>query len=228
MKTKWKVIGSILGTIILGAIGSGLWELCIKNLFIFFGELILNLLVKMKTNILTDIYTEVSKGNINQVLIENNSYLSSFLFLIIYLITLNFLSTLLFRIKFNEILCIIDKDYKVTSESYKTILFDKLPAKNFIKKIPTIYLIELTFLLGFCMFFLSTYKTAKIKYINTAIEEYNYLNVNIQPFVSDKYIKNINSRFSQIQNKIDYELLIKEMETVANKNNVKKREFKTL
>jgi hypothetical protein len=72
---KW-ILG-ILGTILLGAVGSGFWELFLRNICIAVGHGILTLITLGIGSVRDSFYVEVAKGRTDRV----GFYLVSFTFL---------------------------------------------------------------------------------------------------------------------------------------------------
>jgi hypothetical protein len=72
---KWTL--GILGTILLGALGSGFWDLCLRNTFIAIGHGILTLITLGLSSVRDNFYVEIAKGRTDRV----GLYLMSFTFL---------------------------------------------------------------------------------------------------------------------------------------------------
>jgi hypothetical protein len=74
---KWTL--GILGTILLGALGSGFWDLCLRNTFIAIGHGILTVITLGISSVRDSFYVEVAKGRTDRVGI----YLMSLVFLFV-------------------------------------------------------------------------------------------------------------------------------------------------
>lgn len=228
MKKKAKFVLGILGAIILGAIGSGLWELCIKKLFTLIGELIVDLVVSIRVSVLSDIYLQVSRGTVNRVIIENYSRLSFTLFLIMYLIAISLLLSFIFKKKTDLILNKLGVDVTKDEVKTKSLVIKKLPCKNLFKKLSIANMSELLLIAAIVVVMSGTYKATTLKYIESAIYQYEYLTTIISPYTEDIYIKEVNSKFYQISSKKEYDSLINELKDIAKKNGIKVREINTL
>lgn len=71
---KKQTLLGILGTLILGALGSGLWEL-IKPGFSFLGSATLTVVSLGMDSIVNDIYTRVGRGNASATLVKGTTLL---------------------------------------------------------------------------------------------------------------------------------------------------------
>src|SRR4051794_11362648 len=67
MSTRVKWIVGIIGTIVLGALGSGLWDLCLRDFFVWSGHGILTLITLGIGSVRDSNYIEIAKGRTDRV-----------------------------------------------------------------------------------------------------------------------------------------------------------------
>jgi hypothetical protein len=224
---KSKIIFTTLGTILLGALGSGLWDLFLKNVILLIGQAILNLSILIKSGIVNDIYIYASKGDMYYML-TNISFTSS-IGIVFFMLTnaLIYISTFSLLFHFNKVHSEINKDTKNVQFNRKTLILDKLPSIN-IEKFKPFIIFELMMIIGFSMLILFSYNLAKNNYIESAISQYNYLLKTIKPYVNTEFIIETESKYAQIRNKKDYDLIINQLKSISDKNGIKTKRFITL
>ena len=67
MRKSTKVVLGIIGTIILGALGSGFWDLCLRDFFTWIGHGILSATTLGITSVRDSFYVEIAKGRTDRV-----------------------------------------------------------------------------------------------------------------------------------------------------------------
>src|SRR6266536_2883145 len=77
MRKSTKIVLGILGTIVLGALGSGFWDLCLRNLLTWIGHGILSAITLGITSVRDSFYVEIAKGRTDRIGI----YLLTFAFI---------------------------------------------------------------------------------------------------------------------------------------------------
>src|SRR5712692_8680373 len=77
MRKSTKIVLGIVGTILLGALGSGFWDLCLRDLFTWIGHGILSAITLGITSVRDSFYVEIAKGRTDRVGI----YLVTFAFI---------------------------------------------------------------------------------------------------------------------------------------------------
>jgi hypothetical protein len=74
MRKAAKITLGIVGTILLGALGSGFWDLCLHDFFTWIGHGILSLITFGFTSVRDRLYVEIAKGRNDRVGIYLLSY----------------------------------------------------------------------------------------------------------------------------------------------------------
>lgn len=77
MRKSTKIVLGIIGTVVLGALGSGFWDLCLRDLFTWIGHGILSATTLGITSVRDSFYIEIAKGRTDRVGI----YLLTFAFI---------------------------------------------------------------------------------------------------------------------------------------------------
>lgn len=190
-----------IGTILLGALGSGAWEYIVKPLLSYSLNSILDLSTLGIEALKNDIYLSIAQG-----FSERNS-------IQIY----TFITTLYFGIVLSVYFTILKK---IKKKTHKNEDEDGISNnKQFSKKI------YLSFLLIFVFFIFVSIQNVRLQYINNSIIHYNQLMNISKPFISDIEVKKFDSDFALIKNKNDYERIINDLFIVLERNKI---EFKKI
>jgi hypothetical protein len=220
---KWaKVVGGGLGTIAIGAIGSGVWERLGDPVFVFLRDALLNVgslgLVTLKDSL----YSDVSRG-----LHESAStrLLGYFFFTLGYAMVLVALTTTRkLRQVHEELAALIDGRSREAKEQppLEKLVADMRRTMERTKRMIYYGLWPATAVFAVLMGF----NAIQTSYTVRAIAHYNQLVTLIGPFVDDGKIKSFNSRFAQIQSGSDYLALTAELAAIAQQHSLKLPDFK--
>lgn len=225
MKKYNKIIATTLIAIILGAVGSGVWEYILEPLLASSSKAILNIATLGIDSFKNDLYSEVAKG-----LHEKASYslLSKFNLLLILAMFIFSLATLkkvkkliarrsemmkkIHKLENNEI-----PDKKSLSE-----MKEDLQEINVGPLLKTSY-----FLLGMtALLFSAQYIASKRDlYVNDAIAHYQQSKNIIAPYISNVELLVFNSRFSQIEKPQNYYKIMDDLNGIAKNNKIQLPKF---
>jgi len=219
---KW--IGGGLGTIIVGAIGSGVWERLGDPLYVFARDGLLNLatlgLVTLKDSLYADIALGLHEGASTQLL----TYV---LFAMGYG---TFLGTLLvtrrFRRAFTKLSELADDARRDETESKSKASFDDL-YKSTKTSAQTMkwQLYYVVWPLTAVLVVIAGFSAVRTSYTGRAIAHYKQLTALVAPFASEAQIKSFDSRFAQIRSASDYVGLTSELATIATQHNLRLPDF---
>lgn len=207
-KTLSLILG-LIGTLIIGGLGSGVWEYILKPLFSHSINFILDLSTLGMDTFKNSIYEEISQGFSEKNSIKNYTLIIGFLIGFYLISILSVFRKLRNLKKENEPIYIdfnSDKDKELTKISLRIKIF-------------------LFFVICFSITLLVN--TKRLDYINESILYYNKLKTIITPYITDKELKLLDSRYAQIKNKEDYQTIINELLKVSESNNIiiKKRDI---
>ncbi|HDY73021.1 MAG TPA: hypothetical protein ENH86_00405 [Candidatus Jorgensenbacteria bacterium] len=181
---------TIIGSLVVGLIGSALWENLFRDLLNLGGKTLLTIstlgLDKYKDNI----YMSIAQGFYERVSIQILSLGLGVLFGIA-------LGTIIITFKINK------KDEKSKDLKIKKWLRGH---KRFVK---IGFLIYTIFVMG-----ITVLSLAEITYINKSIAYYRQLESIAAPYITSDQEKIFNSRFSQIKNREGYTKLINELSVI--------------
>jgi len=214
---NWKkVVGTILGTLLLGALGSGLWEIALKPLAQWSGTTILTIATLGSTAIKDDNFREAAKG------LHESSALQLFA-----LVTMAFIGLVsgLFgyfsgrRVSANKI-----------SESYQDLdeataianLKAELEALNQKRYSYQLGLAGCGFLAA-CLLLISYLKLLQA---NNAYTFYAQSMSICRPYMDDQEVHILESRFASITGRADYIAVTDELRQIAASNHRKLPDFK--
>lgn len=210
MKIPIKKILAIISVIILGAIGSGVWDYLLKPFLKIFPEVILTIITFGIKGLQDNIYLEVAKGfhEIGSILIFTSliAALTGFLFF--------------------GVLAYIQISQKLSNED-KNTSNQGCPDEGIVGKIRKRYRFILILVIIFLVVWLN-WTWFRVAYINDKVTYYNQLYDTVAPFINEKEQLMIKSNFSQIKNKEDYDVIIDHLKKIANENNQTYREYTLL
>ncbi|MBK7142472.1 MAG: hypothetical protein IPH75_10365 [bacterium] len=200
MSSRAKWLFGILGAIIVGAIGSGIWDLLFKPLFSVVGRLLLSVGTFGISSISQSIYEDVAKGFRESPSLEVEAMLMGTIsgFILISLLGPWAKSKLVER--FAE---------KPDSQNLSS-------GKAMIRSLTIVIIMIIVFFFG---------RLLQATYVNMAIVHYNQSLRICRPYVNQEFELQIDSRFAAIESKSDYAAVIRSLDSVAASNNVALREF---
>lgn len=205
--TKWKWIFGVIGTVFLGAIGSGLWELFLKEILLTLGRWILTGLTFGFSSIRDNLYKEIAQGH--------NDRVDLLLILVVFYIVSGFCGFYFGR----------------TQSKYDMFRLEALkeddPAKHdkIAKRLTvnpyTVISVERWF--SFIMIFfvsLMMFRFLSLSYIDRAITHYEQSLSICLPYLSKEERDLIRSRYSLIKNKNEYIAVIDTLTATAKNHKV--------
>ena len=215
---KLKYALGLLGAIIIGAIGSGIWEVVFQPVFSFLSNNIISLFSLLFKSLEKSIYEDIAKGYT-----EEPSYMAATLILYIFFMMLGYFTSHLIpeKKKKNDELDEIEKELKKLKlgenvlakldeiEKKLDLQRDKLRERGRI--ILSILILLLVFL--FSLLFILKYKLDKISSFEQTIKA-------VKPFISQNEYDLFNSSFARIKNSTEYNKILDSLNSLALKNNI--------
>jgi hypothetical protein len=192
---KWTLW--ILGTILLGALGSGFWDLFLRNMFVGIGHGILTLITLGISSVRDSFYVEIAKGRTERA----GLYLMSFTF-----IFLGFLAGLLAGRLARPISVGEAPGSDVSVARYRFFL-----------RFTLFLLLLLTSIFGF--------RSLSITYTTGAIDHFEQSFAICLPFMSPHERDDVRSRFARIRTKSDYVAVLSTLEQKARQNSLEIPKF---
>jgi hypothetical protein len=191
-KTKF---GTWVAAIVLGVIGSGVWENAVRPLLTWISEKLLYIGTLGATSFRNNIYVDVARGQYERVALSNYSItIGLVIALIVTLVTVYFL------IRFAR-----DRDIKLdrTNVNYR-----RLQRFNNFFSMP-VFLFFITFLVV---------NFARDTYAARAATHLAQMQTIVAPYVDERTRLELASRSARVQNRDDYVRLLGEIEAIATKN----------
>lgn len=223
---KVKVIGGIISAIILGAIGSGVWQYIIEPALSTSSQVILSLATLGIESFKNDLYREVAKGfhegASNKIYFQINFLWGMALLIFPLYSFLEFKRLIQQKTKMLEELKKIEsgKDKCLPSiDELRTSLLNLIPKRILIS-------IYISIVLGIFVFSACCIASARNNYVSSAVTHYFQLKRIISPYISQEEIKAFDSRFSQIQSARDYKVIVSQVISIAEQNGAKHPVFK--
>ena len=215
-----KVILGVILTILLGAVGSGVWEYVLKPSLGSVSEFILNIATLGIETFKNDIYIQIAKGFSDRTSISILNLINSLLMMaiIVYILTLKD------KVFPSEDQDLLKDTSKLSQEESAELLkhYKQLLAtgKRKLKKLFIFAVLLLFLLIG-----IQYMNSFKLGYINKSIVYYQQLKSISQPYISKKELDEINSKFALIKTKNDYVLVISYLEKTLKDNNLEIKKF---
>ncbi|MCW5205993.1 hypothetical protein VU08_03550 [Desulfobulbus sp. F5] len=216
---KW-ILG-ILGTIVLGAIGSGLWSLLLEPISVWAGRTLFTIATLGLEALRTNVYVAVAKG------LHEEASLAILLFLIfVSLGILGYYSGRMHgrRHAEREIASIVakiksdtldEKDRRNRIQKELVERKDKIYAETSIST--TLGLICIIVFCNFQLFILF--------YTNSAITHFRQCYSICEPFITEQQAKEFRSQFALVESRTDYVVLLQDICNIADKNGKKCPKF---
>lgn len=223
--SKKSIIGGILSAIVLGAVGSGVWQYILDPLLSSGSRLTLNLATLGMESFKNDLYREIAKGFHEKA--SNALYAQFNMMFSIACIGFSIFMAIKARglvqrkSEMIEDLQRIEANEEKKIRSLEEIRADLKNAKPewFLKAVYVLVALNLVYMSA-------QYITSKRdRYVNSAIAHYSQLRKIVSPYVSQIELMNMDSRFSQIQSAKNYEVLISEMSNIAKQKAANLPEF---
>ena len=212
---KTNLFWGILPAIILGAVGSGVWEYVFKPALTTASKLILDLATLGVDTFKDDLYREIAIGLHEKL--SNALYFEFNLVICSLLIALSVLLAKKVKQAINEKSELMEKIQRLDEGTEK-----RLPSLDELKQgvmnikperllVPAYVLIIAAVIVGSAQFV----SGKRDDYVNSAIVHYIQLKRIVSPYIAHNEILQLDSRFSQIQSAKDYESIIFQMSNIA-------------
>lgn len=197
---KWT--GGLLGSIVVGAIGSGVWARVGDPLYVHTRDGLLNLATLGLVTLKDALYTDVARGLHERASVR---MFATFMFFVIYFFFgITLASTMLIRRFAGERPS--NTDISPEQRAIRIASLEKQVKWSTYVMWPL--LLVATIVQGFDI--------VKLTYTSRAIANYEQLVNLVGPFVSDADIKGFNSQFAQIRSSRDYIVLNDKLTSIAN------------
>lgn len=238
MNFKKKAILGLIGALIVGGLGNGVWEYVFEPAFTWSLSGILNVATLGIQTFKDDLYGEIAKGfhEKSSLSLANSLYywvgygvaFGSFLFtrktkdLVSSIATLNKeIDELEDTANGSSEPSEPDKDLHTRISNLRSRVQKQAPKTVLLHK--AAYLL---FVFGIAFFGWMIIGGAKDRYINTAIVHYKQSLAIVAPLATGKELSTFESRFALIASKSDYEALITDIEHVGDRGGLKLPDFK--
>lgn len=218
-KLKWTL--GIVGTILLGAIGSGLWTMLFDPISRWAGRALFAIATLGLNALKTAVYVSVARG-----LHEQASLLMVAYFLLLIFGFFGFYLGTLFGKKTAprdtaNLISQIDKDNPDADDREKRIIMAS--GMRYVAALRKLTILVTFLFIGvavFCSFQLFT-----LSYTNFAVTHFKQCLAICEPYVSELQVKHFRSRFAQIESRENYVSLLRDICKVVVANGAKCPEF---
>lgn len=204
ISNKKKVVLGVVVTVILGAVGSGLWEVVFSPAMSWVGRQILTLATLGLDSARDDIYREAAKGHHEKA----SFYIYLFVAFVLFLMPLVPLPFLLREKKELD---------RVEQERSLEILQERIDFLN--RKMNRLRKVAIGLLLfGSLDSSMLLVRASMGAYVNSVITDFNQNVMIVAPFISIEEERKIRSDFARMQNKQDYLKVTEALHRVAQTN----------
>lgn len=223
MKNKYiyKAISGAIGAILIGAVGSGLWQYVFDPALSSSSRAILNLATLGMESFKNDLYVEISKGLHERASLDLSIQFSSLLGLAMILLPIA-LTLKTKELEKRKIKMLEELDQIEAGKEQKVRTVDEL--RTDIKNTNTrrvLIVLYVLIVIGIIFYTAQIVSSKRQSYINSAITYFNQSIKIVSPFVDEIELRKLDSNFSQIKTPKDYQAILKHLETIAEKNEVK-------
>jgi hypothetical protein len=225
MKNIYKVTGGAIGAILIGAVGSGLWQYVFDPALSSSTRAILNLATLGMESFKNDLYMEISKGLHERASLDLSIQFNSVYGLMMILLPIAMMLKLKeIERKRGEMLEELDHIEAGTERKTRSIGELKEAVKNTKTRrfLIALYILIALAIITYTAQFVSSKRQL---YINGAITYYGQSKRIISPFVSDVELRKLDSAFSQIRGPSDFQTILGDLKTIAKTNKVNLPEF---
>ena len=208
-KMSW-VLG-IIGTVFLGALGSGLWNLFLEPVSLGLGRSLFSIATLGLNSLRNSVYEDIAKG-----LHEEPSLMLFSAFLILPFFVLSSYRGYLSgrkaaKIETDALVAEIEKQISDVDErsieTQKRLEEERNKARQKANKVAVLALIMLAV---FCFFQMVT-----VRYTNSAITHFRQCLAITEPVLGEETAKDVTSRFARIKSKDDYVAVLQELYRIA-------------
>jgi len=196
----WRTVKFIAVTIVLGALGSGLWEWLLKPALAGTSEVVLNIATLGIEKFKDSLYREIAFG----FRVEPSLRVFRVLYVMLPYFLLGLFSGMY----------LARSGLKLAGNGSREVA----------KKMLDLMLKPLLLLGAFILVFF-TVQASQVAYINRAITHFNQLSAISAPYLSEQQRLMSRSEFARISSKANYEKVISDLRSVCMKNGVKPPEF---
>ncbi|MCS6134945.1 hypothetical protein G3496_08380 [Shewanella baltica] len=206
---KFGKIYSIISVVFIGAIGSGLWDLFLKDLIYYVGEIFVTVMSSIYTGYSDSLFTNVGKQS--DVLM----YIPS-----IFIIVIIIMSPLFVYIKLKRILRHLrETPSKVINNKVEGFLFNLIKNKQ---RFFVGIIIAPLFLMSIIYTDLLVKSVTNISAVNNMER---WLTV-VRPYIEERDYYKLESEFRMVNSRLSYQLLVNKVENHALKQSVELPELK--
>lgn len=203
---------SILGTLVVGALGSGLWEVAFRPFFRKLGEVLFFVLTLGMKKASDSVYKDAAKGYREQ----GGMFISQHF---VALASAVIIATTFVMYKQTSYISIPEQAY-LECEGLETPCEKKQCVKEIIKEKLT-WLIPILIIASTLLVIILLYSYLWMSRVNHVITDFKqYLSI-CKPFITNDQIILLEQSFALLNNKDDFKLLTKELSNIAEANHLK-------
>ncbi len=216
--TKVKYVLGIIGAIIIGAIGSGIWEMLLEPFFTLASENIINGISHLSSSLEDSLYKSIARGYS-----EEMSYFAVSLILFILSGFLGVISyDFVFKHKKGNFYKTIESEIEnvenIENPKEKIIeLKSRLESRSI--RLRKIGYILFSFVV--LIYFFLVGQSVIIKYKTERITDFRQTLSIVKPYVSNHKYDQFTSLFSRINTRKDYDIIMDSLYSICNKNDIK-------
>jgi|ERR1019366_5445186 hypothetical protein len=215
--SKW-ILG-IAGTVLLGAFGSGLWDVALKSVFSAAGRGILTGLSLGYGTIRDSCYLEIAKGNTDRA----SLWLVTFTTMPLFVGVGVYMG---YRAHGKPRTGLVDADKMQSDLAYAKQRLTELEGElNTLRRKARVWE-NFAVLIGIFLLVICIFRVNTLLYISSAVTNYEQSYTICLPFLADSERFAIRSEYAQIHHKDDYVRVLQKLQAVATAHNISLPQFK--
>lgn len=216
---KWKkIVLGVLGTIVLGAFGSGLWDVALKPSGLWLGRLILTIVTLGSTRFRDQIYREAARGN------HEAGAMHVLFFVVLVLVNVFLLLSFFDQIKGSATRYVKKLEAEIDgleTDTKLAILRKKLQQLERVRAISRMVGIG-------CAILFATVTFIQYLQLNQANAAYTFFTQSIticRPYLDENHARMIESRYAAMNGRDDYLGIIGDLKQISEANHRKLPDF---
>lgn len=224
-KLKAKLIGGVISAIVLGAIGSGIWQYVFDPALSKGSKVILDLATLGVESFKNDLYQEIAIGFHEKASSALHSQFNMLYTLFLVLIPIVILKKTREMIQRKSAIMKKLEQMEEGLERESRTIEDLRQSTQNLRPERLLVFIYALLVVGVLLFSAQFVTSKRDRYVNSAIAHYSQLKRIVSPYVSQNEIQLLDSRFSQIQSANDFESIIVQLNDITKQHNAKVPEF---
>lgn len=225
LPAKTKLIGGVISAIVIGAVGSGVWQYIMEPALSTSSRAILELATLGVESFKNDLYREIAKGFHEKA--SNALYFQFNLLYGLALIAFPVFMAIETKKLIDRKSAMIEELQRIETGKAKDSpsIGDLRKELLSIRPERSLKLIYVLVVVGLVVLSAQFVVSKRDRYVSSAVTHYFHLKRIVSPYIDLKEMKVLDSQFAQVESANDYKAVITKMRNIAKQDSVKLPEF---